>query len=111
MPPARRTPAGLLPHILPATSGQTQKEPPAVLKKLTVIGFAASIGFAPIVLAPMAAMAQPVTPPIRPAGTAKPATVIPAATAKARECANEADAKGLKGGEPRKKFIAECKKS
>jgi hypothetical protein len=81
------------------------------LKKLPAICLAVSIGFAPIVLAPMAATAQP-PPPIRAGkiGVVKPATVIPAATAKARECSREADAKGLRA-KPRKKFIAECKKA
>jgi len=81
-----------------------------MLKKFILISFAASIAFAPIVLAPMAATAQPAPPPIRAGGPMKPATVIPAATAKARECARDADAKGLKG-KPRKKFLSECKKN
>jgi len=81
-----------------------------MLKKLTLIGIAASIAVAPVVLTPMAAMAQPAPPPIRAAKAMKPATVIPATTAKARECTSDADAKGLRA-KPRKKFIAECKKS
>jgi len=80
-----------------------------MLKKLTLISIAASIGLAPVALAPIAAMAQSAPPPIRAASGIKPATVIPAATARARECARDADAKGLKG-KPRKKFLSECKK-
>ena len=81
-----------------------------MLKKFPAICLAASIGFAPIVLAPMAAMAQPAPPPIRAGSAIKRPTVIPAVTAKARECARDAEAKGLKG-KPRKKFLSECKKN
>jgi hypothetical protein len=45
-------------HIIPATNGQPSGVPPIVLKKLAAISLATSIAFAPIVLAPMAAMAS-----------------------------------------------------
>jgi hypothetical protein len=80
-----------------------------MLKMFAAIGLVTSIGFAPVLLAPIDAMAQPAPPPIRAASAIKPATVIPEATAKARECARDADAKGLKG-KPRKKFLSQCKK-
>ena len=74
-----------------------------MLKKLAVIGLATAIAFGPIVVAPMAAMGADA-----PATPAKP--VLVKASAKAQECSREAEAKGLQG-KPRKKFLAECKKS
>ena len=80
-----------------------------MFKKLAAIGFAASIGFAPIGLAPMAAMAQA---PARLVVTkaVKPKIVVRPANWKQADCSKEADAKGLHA-KPRKKFIAECKKN
>jgi hypothetical protein len=61
-----------------------------MLKKLAVISAATAIAFAPAVLAPMAAVAKP--------------------TAKALECAKEANAKGLHG-KTRQKFVIKCEKA
>lgn len=93
-----------------------------MLKKLAWIGLTASIMFGPAILAPTAAIAQPVLPadptghpyngpvvsgaPIHGlsmAGTAGPATMSP------KQCAKEAKAKGLVG-KPRKKFLAQCER-
>jgi hypothetical protein len=41
---------------------EIQKDPPVMMKKLAVIGVATSIAFAPVVLAPMAAIAQTALP-------------------------------------------------
>jgi len=78
-----------------------------MLSKLAIIGLAASIGFALVGPAPMAAIAQAAAAP-SPAHEEE--TAGARATAKARECSRDADAKGLQD-KPRKKFIAACKKS
>jgi hypothetical protein len=71
-----------------------------MLKTLAAIGLATSIGFTPIVFAPMAAMAQP--------SAAKPPHKV--TETKAAQCAKEVEAKGLRG-KPAKKFRSECEKN
>jgi hypothetical protein len=86
-------------------------------KQLITIVFAASVAFAPLVLAPAAAMGQSVTvatPPregvITAARMTEPKAVAAPANSKSAECASEASAKGLRG-KPRTKFIAKCRKT
>jgi len=77
--------------------GQSRKGLATMLKTLAAMGLVTSIGFAPIVFAPMAAMAQS-SPPHK------------ATETKAAKCAKEVEAKGLRG-KPAKKFRAECEKN
>jgi hypothetical protein len=67
-----------------------------MLTKIAMIGLATSIGFTPIIFAPMAAAAA--KPPHK------------ATETKATQCAKEVEAKGLRG-KPAKKFRSECEKN